>query len=205
LDAHDHYTRHILNEIEQGRHPTQRAISAELGIALGLANLLIRRIVKKGWVKATNISRRRVSYLITPAGISEKARISRLYFENTIRLYTETRERIRTRFDDLSGEWDPNDFNGDNAKRIVFYGAGEVAEVGYISLQRTDLQLVGVIDDRRRAPFFGLPVYPSSMLRPNAVGDVHFGRLVVMSFRRAGQIRAKLDALGFPTERVFWL
>lgn len=205
MDTHDNYTRHILGEIERGRQPTQRALSAELGIALGLTNLLVRRVVKKGWVKATNVNPRRVRYLITPAGIAEKARITRAYFDNTVRLYTETRERIRDSFNDLSAEWTNEHLDEDGAKRIVFYGAGEVAEIGYISLQRTDLHLVGVVDDRRQTPLFGVPVHPSSLLGPDALAGQRFGRLVVMSFRRAEEIRTRLEALGIPSDRVFWL
>jgi hypothetical protein len=205
LGSHDEYTRHILSEIERGRQPTQRALAADLGIALGLTNLLVRRIVKKGWVKAVNIAPQRVRYLITPAGIAEKTRVTRLYFENTVRLYTETRERISSRFGELSDGWPVHDAGEDRQKRIVFYGAGEVAEIGYIGLQRTDLRLVGVVDDRAHEPFFGLPVHPSSELCATHLAGVPFGRVVVMSFRRAAQIRSMLDARGIPEEVIFWL
>ncbi len=32
--------------------------------------------------------------------------------------------------------------------RVVFYGATELAEIAYVSLQETSLELVAVIDDR---------------------------------------------------------
>ena len=201
-DSHELYTRRILTEIESGQQVTQRALSKELGIALGLTNLLIRRVVKKGWVKVVNIKPNRVSYLITPAGISEKAQLTKAYFENTARLYSETRDRIRESFQVLSASWESN---GHADKRIVFYGAGEVAEIGFISLQGTDLSLVGVVDDARSAPFFGLALHRPEDLRPTDLNGVPFDRLVVMSFRKAEQIRPKLDAIGFPAERVFWI
>lgn len=205
MATHDHYTRHILTEIERGP-VTQRRLSKDLGIALGLTNLLIRRIVKKGWVKATSVKPNRVSYLITPTGLAEKTRITRAYFHNTIQLYTETRERIRESLNELSASW-PEDAepNGDREKRVVFYGAGEVAEIGYITLQGSDLQLVGIVDDRRRQPFFGLPVHSSSALRPGELNGQPFDRLIVTSLRKADQIRARLDLLGFPPDIVFWL
>ena len=205
MGTHDIYTRHILGEIERGRQPTQRALSAELGIALGLTNLLIRRIVKKGWVKAVNVTPKRARYLITPTGIAEKARITGAYFDNTIRLYTETRERIRESLAALSSEWPSEHLAEDGSKRIVFYGAGEVAEIAFIGLQRTDLRLVGVVDDGPRDEFFGLPVHSSAMLRANEVAGQRFGRLVVMSLRRADQIGERLEGLGVPRERVSWL
>jgi len=205
VGRHDLLTRVILHEIEAGHPVSQRTLSRKLGIALGLTNLLVRRIVKKGWVKVTSVKPNRVTYLITPAGIREKTRITRAYFENTVRLYGETRERIRESLDQLSAGWPRPEPGTSGDKRIVFYGAGEVAEIGYISLQGTDLHLVGVVDDRPRGDFFGLPVRSPDQLQPRRLCDVPYDRVVVMTFQKADQIRAKLEARGFPRQRVFSL
>ena len=209
LGTRDLYTREILDHIERSEGVTQRQIAGDLEIALGLTNLLIKRVVSKGWVKVVNVKPNRFSYLITPAGLREKTRITRAYFNNTVRLYTETRERLRASLNELSDSWSEEDIAaaaGAPGKRIVFYGAGEVAEIGYISLQGSDLELVGVVDDRNGGRrFFNYPVHHSSALQANALDGERFGRLVVMSFRKAGQIRAQLEALKFPQDRVFWL
>ena len=90
-------------------------------------------------------------------------------------------------------------------KRIVFYGAGDVAEIGYICLQGTDLHLVGVVDDRRTEPFFGIPVNSPDCVRASGLNGKQFDRLVVMSFRQADRIRARLESVAFPADRVFWI
>ncbi len=203
LTSRDLHTRRLLAQIEANQQVTQRALSKELGIALGLTNLLIRRFVKRGWIEIVGGRPNRPSYLITPAGIAEKTRATRRYLHDTIRLYTETRERIRERLEALSADW-PSDTNG-QPKRIVFYGAGEVAEIGFISLQRTDLQLVGVVDDHRRQPFFGHRVHSPSFLDRDTLNGRPFERLVVMSLRRSEKIRARLLSVDYPLERVFWL
>ena len=208
MPSHDHHTRRILSQIEAGKKISQRSLAKELGIALGLTNLLIRRLVKKGWVKVINVKPNRVRYLITPAGIAEKARMTRSYLDTTLRLYTETRERIRRGLDELSASWPPEDQEavGDGGeKRIVFYGAGDVAEISYICLQGSDLKLVGVVDDSRTSPFFGIAVCAPDRLRSGDLDGQPFSRLVVMSFQQAEGIRAKLQALQFPPERVFWI
>lgn len=209
MGTHDLHTRGILDQIEREQGVTQRKLSQDLEIALGLTNLLIKRVVRKGWVKVVNVKPNRFSYLITPAGIAEKTRLTRAYFNNTVRLYTETRERLRTSLTQLSVEWSADDVQaagGTHEKRIVFYGAGEVAEIGYISLQRTDLRLVGVVDDRNGGrKFFDFAVHHASALKPTELDGEPFGRLVVMSFRKAAQIRAQLAALKFPPDRVHWL
>ena len=204
MPSHDHHTRRILTQIEAGRKVSQRSVSKELGIALGLTNSLIRRLVKKGCVKVVNVKPNRVRYLITPAGIAEKARLTRSYLDNTVRLYTETRDRIRERLTTLSNECsDVPGLNG--GKRIVFCGAGDVAEIGYICLQGTDLHLVGVVDDWRTEPFFGMPVNSPDCVRDSWLNGKPFDRLVVMSFRQADRIRARLESVGFPVDKVFWI
>jgi DNA-binding MarR family transcriptional regulator len=203
VDARDLHTRNILTHIERDGRLTQRRLARELGIALGLTNLLVRRIVHKGWVKVINIRRNRVQYLITPAGIAEKARVTRAYFENTLRLYTETRDRIRQSLERVSETWKLED--GSSEKRIVFYGGGEVAEIAFICLHSTDLRLVGVVDDERRQPFFGMPVHHLTSICGRRVDGHEFDKIVVMSFRRADEIRSKLEQVGFPMDRVLWL
>jgi hypothetical protein len=179
-----------------------------MGIALGLTNLLVRRLVRKGWVRIIRMKSNRVRYLLTPAGITEKARMSRVALQNSIRFYVDARDRIRERFTTLSRELrsDGEGFDDTSAaKRIVFYGAGEVAEVGYVCLQGTDLQLVGVVDDQGRKRFFDVPVHDPALLHATDINGSPFGRLVVMSFGDTDKIRAQLEALAIPPDRIFWI
>jgi len=207
VETRARHVHRILTELDSGRRVTQRSLSRDLGVALGLTNLLIRRLVKKGWVRVSNIQSNRVRYYLTPAGLAEKARMSRDSLQNTIHLYTETRERIRASLERLSSAWTEHDglAAGSDEKRIAFYGAGEVAEIGYVSLQQTDLTLVGVIDDRRDGMFFGLQIHRIDALDESGLAGEPFGCLVVMSVRGAEAIRARLDTSGFPRGRVFYL
>jgi DNA-binding MarR family transcriptional regulator len=183
---------------------SQRALSKDMGVAVGLVNLLIRRLVTKGYIKVTTMPARRVRYFLTPSGLAEKARISRAYFQNTLRLYTETRERIRARLEQVSQEWTSggDEASQETEKRIVFYGAGEVAEIAYISLQSTDLKLVGIVDDFVTKRFLGMEVLPPNRLTRSTLDGEPFGRVVVMSIRQAHVIEEKLRALGVPPERT---
>ena len=64
----------VLEAVTQNSRITQRLLSTKLGIALGLTNMYLRRLTRKGYIKCVNIRPNRLRYLITPHGIAEKAR-----------------------------------------------------------------------------------------------------------------------------------
>src|SRR5687767_5924222 len=134
--THELRTRRILDRVAASNSVSQRSLSRELGIALGLTNLLLRRLAAKGWIRIIRFRPNRVGYILTPAGLVQKARLSRAYLLNSLRFYTEARDRVQHRFEDMVGQ------SGAGATQsIVFYGSGEIAEVAWLCLQRTKLQL----------------------------------------------------------------
>jgi DNA-binding MarR family transcriptional regulator len=195
----DEYNRRILEAIASGERVTQRSLSGGMGVALGLTNLLIRRLVAKGWVRMSHVGTRHVRYLMTAAGWEALALATRQSLENTVHLYTQTREQIRATLSAVSERCEA-DASGE--KRVVFYGAGDVAEIAYVSMQRTDLSLVGMVDDRRVGRFFHLPISSAEALTPETLGGVTYAHVVVTSVRHADAIRARLDARRVPRSRI---
>lgn len=193
------HTRRILQAIASGQRVTQRSLSGDLGVALGLTNLLIRRLVGKGYVKIAGMGPRHVRYLMTAAGWEALASATRQSLENTVHLYTQTREQIRKT---LSAVSEHCEVDATGQKRVVFYGAGDVAEIAYVSLQTTDLALVGVVDDRRTGRFFQVPISPPEQLSADRLGEVPYAHIIVTSVRHAESIRARLDGQDVPRSRV---
>lgn len=197
--SENEHNRQILQAIASGERVTQRSLSSYLGVALGLTNLLIRRLVAKGYVKVAGMGTRHVRYLMTAAGWEALGAATRQSLENTVHLYTETREQIRA---SLSAVSEHCEVDAAGRKAVVFYGAGDVAEIAYISLQRTDLTLVGVVDDRRSGRFFDMIICGPDQLSADMLGGVSFGHVVVTSVRHADAILAQLEARAVPRSRV---
>jgi DNA-binding MarR family transcriptional regulator len=204
MTSHERYSWQLLRQLESGAAVSQRSLSRDLGIALGLTNWLLRRMQANGWVEVTKAPHNRAHYSITPAGLAQKACMARAHFEEMLHSYAATRDGILQALAALSATWSDGDARAPAGKRIVFYGTGELAEIAYIGLQHTDLHLVGVVDDQSSGPFFGLPVHPPERLQPMHLDGQPFGRLVVMSLHRAGEIRGRLEAARFPPDRIFW-
>jgi len=70
----------ILKHIESNPHISQRQLAQELGVSVGKINYCVQALITKGWVKAGNFKRSSIKmsylYLLTPAGIDEKVRLT---------------------------------------------------------------------------------------------------------------------------------
>lgn len=199
----DHYAHQILAEIAAGRPISQRSLATSLGIALGMTNLLLRRLVRRGYVRVSRIKPNRVSYFLTPAGLAEKARMSRTAFERSLGLYAAARERLRTSFDVLSRQWPIDDLG--LPKAIRFIGTGEVAEIAYVCLQETDLRLVGAIDFQGRTRFFGVPVHAASGVNRELRAQFRDEPTMFVAFSDGPAVREFLRAAAIPDSRVHWV
>ncbi|MGH9309066.1 MAG: hypothetical protein ACRD1U_06820 [Vicinamibacterales bacterium] len=204
LTPNDDHARRLLIGITSGKPVSQRSLAREMGVALGLTNLLMRRLARKGWIRIVRVRPNRLLYVITPAGLAEKARMSREYFQRSVSFYVETRDRIRQSFEELAS----SRVDGPEARsieRVVFYGAGEVAEVGFVCLAETGLELVGVVDEERVRPFFGVTVHRPDALTADDIAGRPYDRIAVMSFGEPDEIRERLVRLGVPDRRIHWL
>ena len=78
----------ILKHIESNPHISQRQLAQELGVSVGKINYCMQALITKGWVKAGNFksSANKMSYLylLTPAGIDEKTRLTASFLKYKI-------------------------------------------------------------------------------------------------------------------------
>jgi EPS-associated MarR family transcriptional regulator len=78
----------ILKHIESNPHISQRQLAQDLGVSVGKINYCVRALITKGLVKAGNFKlssdKMRFLYLLTPAGIEEKARLTASFLKRKI-------------------------------------------------------------------------------------------------------------------------
>jgi len=147
---HNQITLRLLGEIERDRTSTQRQIAGNLGIALGLTNACLRRCVRKGLVKVMQAPANRYLYYLTPAGFSEKSRLTADYLGQSFNFY----RLARGQCDALVAE-----AVGRGWEKIALIGASDLAEVMMICAHGEAVTIVAVIDPQRaRQTLAGLPV-----------------------------------------------
>lgn len=86
----------LLEQIETDPDVTQASLAGQLGVAVGTVNWHLKRLVAKGYVKVTRARRRKLRYIITPQGISLRAKLTVDYVERSMRLYRKTRRQVQT-------------------------------------------------------------------------------------------------------------
>lgn len=84
----------VMKEIYNNHLPDQRTISQRTGISLGLTNLIIKRLIGKGILLARQLNKKKIQYILTSKGFSEKAKKSYNFTIKTIGLLKSTKEII---------------------------------------------------------------------------------------------------------------
>jgi DNA-binding Lrp family transcriptional regulator len=180
----------LLEAVEEDSRITQRNLASKLGIALGLTNIYLKRLVRKGYIKCVNVQSNRISYLITPRGITEKVRLTYEFMDYSLHLYGEVRQHLRGVLHECAA----------TDRRVAIFGCGEAAEIAYLSLKEFGLEPLAIFDVAGGAEFLGMPV---RSIAEHA--EVPFDLIIIASLDGSGQQFDSLVKDGVPREKLFSL
>ena len=181
----------VLDAVSRDQHITQRNLAAHLGIALGLTNIYLKRLIRKGYIKCVNVQANRLLYLITPQGIAEKSRLTYEFMDYSLHLYREVRQH-------LTEVLRPCRDGG--AQRIAVYGTGEAAELAYLSLKEQGLEPVAIFSAEAGGTFLGIPI--------RGLEDcvqIPFDRLIVATLDKPDALLKRLAMAGIPPDKLLML
>jgi DNA-binding Lrp family transcriptional regulator len=181
----------LLNEVERDAGITQRSLATKLGVALGLTNLYLKRLARKGYIKITTIPSHRIKYLLTSRGMTEKSRLTYQYMQYSLSYYRNIRQQLKQVLAACAKA---------EAKRVVIYGTGELAELAYLTLREMDLMLVGFVDGKEDQTFLAYPVWPVETL-----SGWTYDVLLIADVTEAKKIQARLIGQGVPKDKIVTL
>lgn len=169
----------VLTAIERDANTSQRTLSSELGVALGLANAYLKRCVRKGLIKIHQVPRRRYAYFLTPHGFTEKARLTGQYLSASFTFFRRSREQMSALMEMCAANgW----------KRIAIAGISDLAEVAILCAQDHSISLVGVIEPAHALPSFrGIPAFKTL----NEAGEID--AIIVTDLKRPEQVLHDLE------------
>ena len=123
---------HLLSEIERNPSFTQRSLASELGIALGLMNQYLKLCVTKGWIRASQISPRRITYFLTSEGFREKSLMVRDYLARSLTFFRDAKSECEKIFAQCNHQsW----FN------VAVVGEGDLADIAKLVAQGTGISV----------------------------------------------------------------
>ena len=92
----DHFD--ILRKLQKKPNSTQRELAEELGFSLGKLNYCLKALQQKGLVKIENFKKNpnkiNYFYVLTPAGIAEKTKLTINFMKRKMKEYDELKSEI---------------------------------------------------------------------------------------------------------------
>jgi len=189
MDPIDLRTLKILERVNNNDTPSQRDLSRDLNISLGLVNSVIKRLAQKGYFKIGHLPNNRIRYTLTPRGVAEKSRLTHANIQYCFEFYRDVRKKLEDLYAELETQ---------GVRRIIFYGAGELAEIAYISLQQSSIELVAVVDDDR----VGKKFMQFTIAHADRIEFVRFDRIIITSINPIGSGFEKIGMRGILASRV---
>lgn len=189
MDHQDLRTLKLLEEIDKDETPSQRDLSRKLNISLGLVNSFIKRLAQKGYCKVTTIPKNRVRYLLTPKGAAEKTRLTYEYIQSSVIFYRDARHKVKTLLSNLGSE---------GVRKICFYGVSDLAEIAYLSMQDTPINLAGVIDDEKMGQTF----LRHTVVGSNKLMELACDRILVTDILAPLEAFDAIREWGVPTNKI---
>lgn len=177
-------------ELQSTPEVSQRRLAKRLGISLGATNLLLRNMMRKGYVRITRAHWKRWLYAVTPAGFYRKAQLTLEYIHRFLGQYQRIRQTLR-------GELASLGLNAES--RVAIYGTGEFAEIVYLALREMTIEEIDVFDAETAAGtrFLSMPVQDIAVLRPE-----EYDRVVVAFLNQEEKVRSDLEGRGVAVDKI---
>lgn len=182
----DEIVRGLLERIDGAEALSQRDLSRELGIALGMTNAYVKRCVKKGLIKVAEVPARRYRYYLTPKGFAEKSRLTAEYFSSAFGLFRKARGSFDRLFEELDRQ---------GVATVALCGVDDMTEVAVLCSLNAKARVVGIWDPAGKLK--EMRGIPAIGLADAAAAE----RLILSLSRNAGAVYDRLSAR-FPADRI---
>jgi DNA-binding MarR family transcriptional regulator len=130
--------RRLLEALEENPDTTQATLAAQLGVAVGSVNWVLKRLVRKGYVKVTHLQRRKLKYFVTHQGLAVKAHLTSEYLKASLQVYRQLREEARQVLEEVQ-----------EAGYVAVHldGDGEAAEIFRLTCLEMGVKVASRADD----------------------------------------------------------
>ncbi|MDY0210632.1 MAG: winged helix-turn-helix transcriptional regulator [Acholeplasma sp.] len=184
----------ILDMIEKNPNITQREMSKKIGIAVSMINNHIDGYENKGLIKRKKHSTKTVEYFVTKKGSERRKLLNIWYLKSSNNIYIQAKDNIISFLNQIIDK---------GFKKIILYGAGEVAEI-MLQVMNDDnqipLEVVAVIDDNKDRVGDKLVNIPIITL--NELSKYNHDGIMISSFKHHQTIHNNLVTIDYPKSKI---
>jgi DNA-binding MarR family transcriptional regulator len=189
MDKEDLHILRLMGEIDRDGDHSQRELSRRLNLSLGLVNTFLKRLVNKGYFKVTTLPKNRLKYFLTPEGLARKSKLTVEYLRYSMNFYRDIKYLLLKKYREMETQ---------KVQYILFWGAGEVAELAYLYLQQSNIQLAGIIDDENQGRNF----FNFNIERSHRIHQMEWDMVFVTRLEESEAEIKRLLEEGIPQEKI---
>jgi len=174
----------ILDLIEKNKNITQREMSIAIGSAVSMVNNFLDEYEQKGYIKRKYLSTKTVEYFVTKNGKERRKLLNIWYFKSSQIIYQSAKDNIISFLNQIIDK---------GFKKILLYGAGEVAEIMLQVIQsdeRIPLEIVAVVDDNPNKT--GEIIVNKKIISNDQIADYQHDGILISSYTHHKSINERL-------------
>ena len=186
----------VLESIGKNEDITQREISKIVNVSLSMVNQYITEYEEKGYVIKESLSRKTIKYYLTDKGIERMKFLNIGYLSAAQTLYKSAKNEAITFLNKVTGL---------GYEKILFYGAGEVAEILLQTINddhSLPIEVVGVIDDSLEKQ--GNVIVNNTIQGIDVIETVKHDCIMIASYTNHDEMYNKLMDINYPEEKIVY-
>ena len=184
----------ILDMIEKNPHITQREMSKTIGIAVSMVNDYLTQYEENMLIKKKKYSSKKIEYFITKKGTERRKLLNIWYLKSSHSVYLSAKDNILLFLYQIINR---------GFKKILLYGAGEVAEI-MLQVMNDDntlpLEVLAVIDDnptKKGTIMVNLPI-----IHKEEISLYEHDGILISSYKHHISIKQNLENINYPKEHI---
>ena len=184
----------LLQMIEKNSNVTQREIASAIGVSPAMVNKYLDEFENKGLIKRSYESIKVVKYYITKEGSSRKKILNIRYLESALNVYNDAKDDCYRFFESIISK---------GYKNILFYGAGEVAEIMLTVINNDkdiDLNVLAIIDDDVNKQ--GKSILTKKIISLNEINDYQNDGILISTYTNKDKVYNKLINFNYDRNKI---
>jgi len=184
----------ILDLIEKNKNITQREIGESIEVAVSMINNYLDEYEEKGLIKRKYHSTKTVEYFVTKKGVERRKLLNIQYLKDSQIVYQSAKNNIISFLNQIVDK---------GFKKILLYGAGEVAEIILDVIKgetKIPLQALAVIDDDENKT--NHKIVNTKIINISQINEFEHDGILISSYTHNKTIYNKLINFGYDNLKI---